>query len=90
VHACGVTFVKVVDPYQQSAFRTTLREAYDRSQAPEGGVAVVIADRPCVLYDPLPLRQNSTPVVVAEECDGCGYCVEAFAQPSCSDQTGVE
>lgn len=82
VRACGVTFVKVVDPYQQSAFRTTLREAYDRSQAPEGGVAVVIADRPCVLYDPLPLRQNSTPVVVTEECDGCGYCVGAFECPA--------
>ncbi|RLC91251.1 MAG: indolepyruvate oxidoreductase [Chloroflexi bacterium] len=82
VRACGVTFVEVADPYEHNAFRSILRRAYDHSQAPEGGVAVVIADRPCVLYDPSPLHQNLTPVVVIEECDGCGYCVEAFECPA--------
>jgi indolepyruvate ferredoxin oxidoreductase alpha subunit len=82
VHACGVTFVRVVDPYDYKAFHNATREAYAHSQAPEGGVAVVIAERPCVLYDRSPLRQNPTRVVVTEECDGCGYCVEAFECPA--------
>jgi indolepyruvate ferredoxin oxidoreductase alpha subunit len=82
VHACGVTFVKVADPYGYEAFRSILREAHAHCQAPEGGVAVVIADHPCVLDDPLPLRQNPTPVVITEECDGCRYCVEAFGCPA--------
>jgi indolepyruvate ferredoxin oxidoreductase alpha subunit len=43
---------------------------------------VVIADHPCVLDDPLPLRQNPTPVVITEECDGCRYCLEAFGCPA--------
>jgi indolepyruvate ferredoxin oxidoreductase alpha subunit len=82
VRACNVTFVKVADPYEHEVFRSILRKAYDHSQSPTGGVAVVIADHPCVLYDPLPVSQNPMPVLVAEECDGCHHCVEAFACPA--------
>ena len=82
VRACGVTYSSVADPYDYEAFRGTLREAYDHSQAPEGGVAVIIAERPCVLYDPLPLRQEPLPVVITAECDGCRYCLEAFECPA--------
>jgi indolepyruvate ferredoxin oxidoreductase alpha subunit len=45
-------------------------------------VAVIIAERPCVLYDPQPLRQEPMPVVITEECDGCRYCLEAFEGPA--------
>lgn len=82
VRACGVGFVEVTDPYDQETFRQVLRRAYDHSQAPQGGVAVVIADRPCALYDPTPLRENPVPVVVTEDCDGCRFCVEAFECPA--------
>jgi len=82
VYACGVTFVRVADPYDHENFRSTLREAYNHSQAPGGGVAVVIAESSCVLEDPSSLSQNPTPVVVTEACDGCRYCVEAFACPA--------
>jgi indolepyruvate ferredoxin oxidoreductase alpha subunit len=81
-HACGVAFVEVADPYDHAAFRGTVREAYDHSQSPGGGVAVVIADRPCVLCDPGPLRQDPKSVVVTDGCDGCAYCVEAFGCPA--------
>lgn len=82
VRACGVTFVEVTDPYDQETFRQTLRRAYEHTQSEEGGVAVVVADRPCVLYDPSPLREHPVPVVVTEDCDGCRYCVEAFECPA--------
>ncbi len=82
VRACGVNFVKETDPYSQEMFQEILRNAYDHSQSDEGGVAVIIADRPCVLYDPSPVHENPMPVVVTEECDGCRYCVEVFECPA--------
>jgi indolepyruvate ferredoxin oxidoreductase alpha subunit len=82
VRACGVDFVEVTDPYDQESFQRIVRNAYDHSQAPEGGVAVVIADRPCVLDDPLSVQEQPIPVVVTEECDGCRYCTEAFECPA--------
>ncbi|MGD2165527.1 MAG: thiamine pyrophosphate-dependent enzyme, partial [Anaerolineae bacterium] len=91
--ACGVTFVEVADPYSQEAFRSILRAAHDHSQASDGGVAVVIADRPCVLWDPAPLREDSRPVSVTDGCDGCRYCLEAFGCPALvlrSDATRVD
>ena len=82
VRACGVAFVKVADPYDHKAFRSVLRAAYDHSQAPDGGIGVIIADHPCVLCSPSPLDQAPTPVAITEECDGCRYCLEAFACPA--------
>ena len=82
VRACGVNFVRVTDPYNQDSFRAIVRQAYVHSQAPEGGVAVVVANRPCVLYDASPLQQEPIPVVVTEDCDGCRYCLEAFECPA--------
>ena len=82
VRACGVDFIEVTDPYGQEEFRQIVRKAYDHSQSPGGGVAVVIADRPCALYDPISIQEHPIPVVVTEECDGCRYCTEAFECPA--------
>ena len=82
VRACGVRFVEVTDPYDQDNFRDVLKTAQEHARMPEGGEAVIIADRPCVLYDPSPVRQQPMPVVVTEECDGCRYCLEAFECPA--------
>ncbi|MFQ5398726.1 MAG: thiamine pyrophosphate-dependent enzyme [Anaerolineae bacterium] len=82
VRACGVEYVQETDPYDQESFRTLLRESYDHTQTPDGGVAVLIANRPCVLYDRSPIMEHPVPVVVTEECDGCRFCVEAFECPA--------
>lgn len=82
VRACGVTFVESTDPYDQDAYRRVIREAYRHSQSPHGGVSVVIADRPCVLYEPALLLEDPVPVVITQECDGCRYCIEAFECPA--------
>ena len=80
--ACGASFVETTSPYDQSAFRGVLRRAFDHSQADEGGVAVVIADWPCILDDPSPIREHPVPVEITSDCDGCRYCVEAFECPA--------
>jgi indolepyruvate ferredoxin oxidoreductase, alpha subunit len=80
--ACGAAFVEEVDPYQHDAMRRLLRAAYEHSQAPDGGVAVVVANRPCILYEPAPVLEDPQPVFITEECDGCRYCLEAFECPA--------
>lgn len=82
VRACGVKFVRVADPYDQEPFAALLKEAQAFTQSPEGGIAVIVADRPCVLYDRAPIDENPIPVVITEDCDGCRYCVEAFECPA--------
>jgi indolepyruvate ferredoxin oxidoreductase alpha subunit len=82
VQACGVNFIRETDPYDQETFQIALREAHEYALAEEGGLAVIIADRPCVLYDPSPVRQAPMPVIITDECDGCRYCLEAFECPA--------
>src|SRR4030065_2115207 len=78
----GASFVEAIPPYDPEALRSVLRRAYDHSQAPDGGVAVVVADWPCVLDDPSPLRLHPMPVEITQDCDGCRYCIEAFECPA--------
>jgi indolepyruvate ferredoxin oxidoreductase, alpha subunit len=80
--ACGASFVRETDPYEQDVFRTVLRQAHEHTLAADGRVAVIIANRPCVLYDPSPVRLDPQPVIITEECDGCRYCLEAFECPA--------
>jgi indolepyruvate ferredoxin oxidoreductase alpha subunit len=82
VRACGVGFVRVADPYERAPFEALLKEAQAWTQAEGGGVAVIIADRPCVLYDDAPVTDTPVPVVITEECDGCRFCTEAFECPA--------
>jgi indolepyruvate ferredoxin oxidoreductase alpha subunit len=93
VRACGVGFVRVADPYERGPFEVLLKEAQAFTQADDGGVAVIIADRPCVLYDDAPVTAAPVPVIITEECDGCRYCVEAFECPALvlrSDKSRVD
>jgi indolepyruvate ferredoxin oxidoreductase alpha subunit len=82
VRACGVKFVRIADPYRQDSFAGQLKEAHAFTQSPDGGVAVIVADRPCVLYDRSPIDADPLPVVITEACDGCRYCIEAFECPA--------
>ncbi len=91
--ACGVKFVRVADPYQHGPFTALLKEAHAFTQQADGGVAVIIADRPCLLYDNSPVEADPMPVVITEDCDGCRYCVEAFECPALvlrADKTRVD
>jgi len=82
VRACGVRFVEEIDPYQIDEMKGLLQRAQAFTRSPEGGVAVIIARRPCVLYDPTPVRENPVKVEILAECDGCKYCLTAFECPA--------
>jgi indolepyruvate ferredoxin oxidoreductase alpha subunit len=82
VEACGVRYVVEEDPYQMDAFVNLLKEAGKHSRAPEGGVAVVISKRPCLMdrrHSGAPTAQR---VRVNEKCQGCGFCVKHFECPA--------
>jgi indolepyruvate ferredoxin oxidoreductase alpha subunit len=82
VEACGVNFIEEMDPYRVGDFEALVKRARDFTREPDGGVAVIIAKRPCVLYDPTPLRESPVRVTVTEECDACQYCLLAFECPA--------
>jgi len=66
--AVGVKWVRRVDPYQLGRLYQTLREAIAYE-----GVAVVIADRPCVL-DPVKIKGSPMAVALAG-CIACQSCM---------------
>jgi indolepyruvate ferredoxin oxidoreductase alpha subunit len=82
VRACGAKFLREADPYYRDDFQATLKEAAAFAQSEKGGVAVVIAKRPCVLYDRSPIDAHPIKVEVTDECDGCKYCLVAFECPA--------
>lgn len=79
VRACGVRFCEAYDPFDTPAQRAALRAAKAHTEAPDGGVAVVIARRPCVLDQAPPDR---VPVTITEACTACGVCLTLFECPS--------
>lgn len=66
VESCGVSDVRVVDPFDLKATEQAIREAAASEQ-----VSVVIARRPCALLD-----KTVRPAFVIDGCRGCGACMK--------------
>ncbi len=69
--AFGVESVEVVDPYNLSEAEEAIRRALDFD-----GVAVVVARRECMLQVLRRERKWKEPVVITDDCVGCGLCVQ--------------
>jgi indolepyruvate ferredoxin oxidoreductase alpha subunit len=81
VKGCGVKFCKEGDPYNLEDFIPLIKEAVKYSR--QDGPAVVIAKHPCVID--LARRgeiQDRLQVVIADDCDGCAFCVNHFECPA--------
>ncbi len=94
VEGLNVKFIRTVDPYRTKKFQNVLKEAHEYVNSEEGGPAVIISRRPCVLHDPGSLGDKTgMKLVVTEECDGCGCCISAFECPALkfnADESRVE
>jgi len=79
--ACGIDFVKIVDPYDQKSSVAVMEEAI---QFP--GPAVVIFRRICAQEYLRIARKKGEEiipcVVIKEKCTGCRTCVAAFGCPA--------
>ena len=80
-HACGIDFVKIVDPYDQKSSTAAMEDALKFP-----GPAVVIFRRMCAQEYLRNLRRKGEKiipcVVVQERCTGCRTCVAAFGCPA--------
>jgi indolepyruvate ferredoxin oxidoreductase alpha subunit len=81
IKGCGVDFIEVVDPYDIQAMTAALSRAQASAYGDPGGVAVVIARHPCVLYENAG-RGSGKRFMVTEDCIGCRFCIERFECPA--------
>ena len=86
VRACGVRFVAEADPYRLEAMIELLKKAGKHTRAKKGGMAVVIAKRPCLMDRSQPESWARKPVSVTDKCKGCGFCVKQFECPALQSQ----
>jgi len=81
VRSCGVEWVDEVDPYQISLMVDRLRQAEAFNRAEKGGVAVLLAKRPCNLYGEKTTGPDRVKITI-RECNECGYCTDHFDCPA--------
>jgi indolepyruvate ferredoxin oxidoreductase, alpha subunit len=86
VRACGVNFVAEEDPYHMEAMVELLKKARKHLKAKKGGVAVVVARRPCLMDRNQDKTWVPEWVDVTDKCKGCGICVKQFECPALQPQ----
>jgi indolepyruvate ferredoxin oxidoreductase alpha subunit len=82
VKGCGVTYLKVVDPYDVKNTIDEIKAAHEWALSPGGGIAVIIARHPCVIGLRDQALTETFEVIVTDECDDCGLCHLRFECPA--------
>jgi indolepyruvate ferredoxin oxidoreductase alpha subunit len=80
VRGCGVQFCRSGDPLDLQAFTALMQEAV--AFARTDGVAVVIAQSPCLVDRSVKLPKRPQAVVDAAACTGCQLCTKQFECPA--------
>ena len=62
VKGCGVKYLRVVNPYDIKGMIREAEKAYQYTLKPEGGMAVIIARYPCIIYQKEQLKVNPVKV----------------------------
>ncbi|MDY0041684.1 MAG: thiamine pyrophosphate-dependent enzyme, partial [Desulforhabdus sp.] len=84
--ACGARFVETGDPYELKEFTALLKQAGEHAKEPQGGVAVVIAKRPCLMDRKHPQSWARKQITINEKCKGCDFCLKHFDCPALQSQ----
>jgi len=82
VRACGVKLIEEVDPYDIKGTVAALKRAGKHAKAEDGGVAVVVAKRPCLMDRKQVQSWMRAHVGVNEKCEGCHFCIKHFECPA--------
>lgn len=80
VRGCGVEFCRTADPLDLPGFTDVMKEAVEFARTT--GVAVVIAESPCLVDRNV--KQPKRPQAVVDEtgCTGCRLCTKQFECPA--------
>lgn len=90
VRACGVKFVEEADPYELKDFTDLLVSAGKHVKDENGGMAVVISRRPCLMDRSQPRPETHGRIRVTEKCKGCDFCYKQFECPALQPQGAKE
>jgi indolepyruvate ferredoxin oxidoreductase alpha subunit len=64
VKGCGVKYIRVVNPYDLKGMIQEVEKAYGYTQQRDGGMAVLIARYPCIIYQKEQLKVNPIKVEI--------------------------
>lgn len=84
--SCGVRFVETGDPYRVNEFTELLKKAGRHTKESEGGVALVIAKRPCLMDRMQPRSWTPKRIAINDKCKSCDYCIKHFECPALQSQ----
>lgn len=82
IRGCGVKWMRTIDPYEVKDLIRFLKEARKFNQRRDGGIAVIIAKHPCLIWYPETLKGHPVKVKITDECNGCNYCIDFFECPA--------
>jgi len=82
IKGCGIKWLRNIDPYEVKEMISLLKEAHAYTKSEDGGIAVIIARRGCVIRYPEALEGQEIRVEITEDCNGCRYCVDHFECPA--------
>lgn len=84
VKACGVEYLKIIDPYRFGDMMQAIKEADQFTRSESGGVSVIIARHPCLMSPGTLKGQTSYAMEITEDCVDCGICHRDFECPAIS------
>lgn len=90
VKAAGVEFLEICDPYDLDRFTEVLKSADGYTRSEQGGVAVVISRRACIMDPAVKKSFKPNRVSIGESCIGCRICVDELECPALFFNEGDE
>lgn len=82
IKGCGVKWLRHIDPYNVKDMISLLKEAHAYTKREDGGIAVIISRRGCVIRYPEALEGREIKVEITDDCNGCRYCIDYFECPA--------
>jgi indolepyruvate ferredoxin oxidoreductase alpha subunit len=82
VKGFGVSFLRIIDPYDVPLMIGTIREAFDYLKQGRSTPVVIIARRECTLLSKSGLKDVLESIDIEKDCTGCRNCVKYFNCPA--------
>jgi indolepyruvate ferredoxin oxidoreductase alpha subunit len=82
VKGFGVSFLRIIDPYDVPLMVGTIREAFDYLKQDRSMPVVIIARRECTLLSKGGLQDALESIDIEKDCTGCKSCVKYFNCPA--------